>query len=117
MSDPGTQAGFTDEEKNDLRELIKEVVGSATPPATTPTGPPAVTDADWDKMTDRARESWVRDLVDGKLNDLVKLDADKRRDDEIASLKKAKEEGEQPPADAPPRPIDKLRKFLWGSGD
>lgn len=104
--------GFTEEERNDLRDLIKEVVsGALPPPAPEKTGP---TDDEWDKMTDRARESWVRSLVDGKLDELAKLDADRRRDAEIDALKNKKPEPEKEPTDRPPSPLDKVRKFLWG---
>lgn len=108
-------SGFTEEERSELKALIAEAIGSATPPTPTgPTGPPPVTDDEWDKMSDRQREGWVRSLVDDTLDKLARDDADRRRDEEIESLKAKQAEGETAPADRPPSPLDKLRKFLWG---
>jgi len=111
-------SAFSDEQKSELAELIAEAVKGVKPPdqpAPTPTGPPPVSDADWDKMSDRARESWVRQLVDFRLEELGRQDADAERDRKIAELERAKAEAEKPPGDRPPTVIDKLRSFLWGA--
>lgn len=109
---------FSDEQKSELASMIAEAVKGSTPPAQdppTPAGPPAVTDAEWDRMTDRARESWVRQLVDSRLDDLARQDADAERDRKIADLERAKAEAEAPPGDRPPTIIDRLRAILWGA--
>ncbi|HUO47999.1 MAG TPA: hypothetical protein VMU09_04115 [Acidimicrobiales bacterium] len=115
--EPATPA-FSDEQKSELAEMIAEAVKGAKPPeqpAPAPAGPRAVTDAEWDTMSDRARESWVRQLVDFRLEELGRQDADAERDRKIAELEKAKAAAEAPPGDRPPTIIDKLRGFLWGS--
>src|SRR5277367_6375882 len=67
------------DQRASLDQYVTELSQLGTPPTTDPgpTGPKPVTDAQWDAMTDRARESWVRQLVDARLDDLS-------RDDEIA---------------------------------
>jgi hypothetical protein len=103
--------GFSEGQRSELKALIAEAVGSATPPATpTPGGPPPKTDDEWDAMSDRQRESWVRSLVDHELDELARVDADHRRDAEIEALKNA----QKPEPERPPSTISKLQKWLWG---
>ena len=113
-------SGFSEDERNELKALIAEAVGSAKPPEPGPTGPPAKTDDEWDAMSDRQRESWVRKLVDFRLDELAREDADARRDAEIEALKQGlggKPEPEKSPADRPPGFFDTVRKWMWGEQD
>jgi hypothetical protein len=105
-------SGFTEEERKELRDLIAEAVGSVKPPDTPaePTGPKKVTDAEWDNMSDRSRESWVRQLVDSELDRLAREDQISRHDAEIEKLKADK----TPEPEAPPSVVTKIQKFLWG---
>jgi hypothetical protein len=73
-------SGFTEDQRSELRSIIAEVVGSATPPAApaaSAAGPKQLSDSEWDALSDRQRESWVRQLVDFRLDVLA-------RDDEVA---------------------------------
>lgn len=110
---PPEGGGFSPEQKSELTALIAEAVGSAKPPGQDPTqgGPKPVSDDDWDKMTDRARESWVRQLVDFRLDELAKEDDDARLRQEVEALKAAK----TVEPEATPSVITKLQKFLWGA--
>jgi len=104
--------GFSDEQRSELEAMIARAVGSSTPPNTPsgPSGPPTKTDDEWDAMSDRQRESWVRQLVDFRLDELARADADARRDAEIEALKSAKTvEPEKAPS-----VVTKLQKWLWG---
>lgn len=93
--------------------MIQRAVGGAKPPAQPePAKTPAVTDDEWDKMSDRQRESWVRSLVDDTLDKLRREDDDRRRDDEIRELQEAAKPKPEP--EAVPDTITRLRKFIWG---
>ena len=74
MTDPPPE--ITPDERAAFDQYVKELTQLGTPPKAdpTPTGPKPVTDAEWDKMSDRQRESWVRQLVDGRLDDLARED-------------------------------------------
>jgi hypothetical protein len=88
-------------------------LGKPPDPPPGPTGPKPVTDAQWDAMSDRARESWVRQLVDARLDDLSRDDEIARHAAEIEALKK-KPEVEGAPAGPMPTVLQRLQKFLWG---
>jgi hypothetical protein len=105
--DPEQRASF-DQYVNELSQL-----DTPPPQKEGSTGPKPVTDAQWDAMTDRARESWVRQLVDARLDDLSREDQIARHEAEIAALKK-KPETEGTPAGPMPTPLQRLQKFLWG---
>lgn len=94
---------------------IEQLSQLGTPPKVdpTPTGPKPVTDAQWDAMSDRAREGWVRELVDSRLDDLSRDDEIARHAAEIAALK-AKHESEGAPDGPMPTIFQRVQKFLWG---
>jgi hypothetical protein len=98
-----------------LDQYVTEMAQLSTAPKTddNPAGPKPVTDAQWDAMTDRAKESWVRQLVDSRLDDLSRDDEIARHAAEIEALKK-KPEVEGTPAGQIPTFMQKLQKFLWG---
>lgn len=109
--------GFTEGQRAELRALIAEAVGSAKAPTPEPSsepkgakGPPQVSDAQWDVMSDRQRESYVRQIVDFRLDELA-------RDDEIraqrSELEKLKADKTPEPEDVP-GPISKIQAWLWG---
>ena len=110
---PAPEPAFSDAQKGELAAMIAEAVKSGTPPKAPnePTGPKKVTDDEWDNMSDRQRESWVRQLVDFRLDELVRMDADAERDRKLAELeaKTAKPEPERPPS-----VVSRLQSFLWG---
>jgi len=95
----------------ELSELEKPA-----PPAP-PERPAPVSDDDWSKMTDRARENWVSNEVGWNLQQLAKLDADRRRDAEIEALKTQKPEVEKTPQEKMPTLLQRVQKFMWGEQD
>jgi hypothetical protein len=112
--DPSAATGFSEEEKGELRQLIAEAIGSVTPPKAEPTSTaPAVTDDEWDKMTDRARESYVKNVVSDVLDSLRRDDEIARQGAEIDALKQ-KPEPEGTPQDSPPGLLQKIQKLVWG---
>jgi hypothetical protein len=108
-------SGFTEDQRSELRSIIAEVVGAANPPAApaTSSGPKQVSDSEWDAMSDRQRESWVRQLVDFRLDELSRDDEIARQRGEIEQLKNDK----TPEPEAPPSVVSKIQKFLWGEPD
>lgn len=108
--------GISAEQRAAMDAYVTELhsLGGAPPPAPA-APPPTVTEDAWANMTDRARENWVSSQVGWTLEELAKLDADKRRDAEIEALKAKKPEPEASPADQPPSPFQKIQKWLWGS--
>jgi len=109
----GQTSGFTEEQRSELRDLIAEAVGSATPPKAEPPARQKVTDSDWDGASDRQRESWVRQMVDDELERLAKDDEIRSQREDIERLKQDK----TPEPEAPPSVVTKLQKFLWGEPD
>lgn len=108
-------ADLSPEQRTAFDAYIEELSQLGKPPEAPPgsTGPKPVTDAQWDAMTDRARESWVRQLVDGRLDDLARDDEIARHAAEIEALKQ-KPEPEGTPTGQMPTALQKLQKFLWG---
>ena len=112
--------GFNDTQRSQLSEMIAAAVGGAKPPTNDPgpKGPPPVTDDDWDAMTDRKRESWVRALVDTELDRLVKEDEQRTLASTVAELAakvNAKPEVEKTPGGT--TKLQKLQHMLWGRPD
>lgn len=105
--------GFNETQLGQIEAMIAKAVGGAKPPAGDPADPPRVkpTDEQWDSMSDRQRETWVRQECDWWLQDLVKMDKERQRDADIEALKKK----EDPEPEKPPSVVTKLQKFLWGS--
>ena len=87
------------------------------PPPPPPDRPPPVSDDQWANMTDRARENWVSSQVGWTLDELARLDADRRRDADIEALKNVKPEPEASPQGPMPTLLQKFQKFLWGDQD
>lgn len=108
-------ADISPEDRAAFDSYIEELSQLGTPPepAPGPTGPKPVTDAQWDSMSDRARESWVRQMVDARLDDLSRDDEIARHAAEIAALKQ-KPEPEAPPAEQMPTLMQRLQRVLWG---
>jgi hypothetical protein len=107
-------SGFTEEQRGELRDLIAEIVGGPKPPPTPSAAVvgPTLTDSEWDAMSDRQRESWVRKLVDFRLDELARDDEIARQRADIDDLKSQKPEPE-----ATPSVVTKLQKWLWGEPD
>jgi hypothetical protein len=115
----GEAEPFTPEQETRLGEIVAGVLAGSGGKAPTQTGkggktPP--TDDEWDNMSPRARESWVRDLVGERLGEL-------KRDDEFNALRKEVDDlkagGGAPPASAPPAErapsvLSALGAWLWG---
>ena len=105
--------GFSAEQKAELAALVKEAVGSTSaPPAKDqPKNEPQVTDDQWASMSDRQRQSFVTSVVDFRLDELARADADTQRDAKIAELeKKRSAEPERAPS-----VWTRIQGFLWGA--
>jgi hypothetical protein len=103
-------SGLSEDDRNWIKSAIAEAVGGVKPPeGSTPTAP-KVSDDEWDKMSDRQRESWVRSLVDFELEELIRYDADAKLRADVEALKQKPE----PEPEAPPSVVSRLQKFLWG---
>ncbi len=114
---PEGPSDLSPEQRSAFDAYVEELAQLEGPPPTPPAGgnaPKPVTDDEWDKMTDRARESWVRQLVDSRLDDLSRDDEIARHAAAIAELKSKKPEPEGTPAGPMPSPLSRLQKFLWG---
>ena len=111
---PETPEGEAPATKAEIAAMIAEAVGGATPPPTAPEGPRKLTDDEWDAMTDRGRESWVRKLVDFRLDELSRDDEVRRLAAEVAGLAAgpAKPEPEKSPG-----MMTRLQKLVWGDRD
>jgi hypothetical protein len=107
--DPPDPEGFNPTQRSELEELIAKAVSGAKPPDAG--GPPKVSDDDWDKMSDRQRESWVRQLVDFRLDELSRDEEIARQRSEIEQLKKDK----TPEPERPPSVVTKIQRWLWGA--
>lgn len=118
-SDPpeGTE-GFSPTQKTELAALIAEAVKGAKPPEAPPAGPPGKTDDEWDAMSDRQRESWVRGLVDFRLDELSRDDETRRLAAEVEALKAGvSSAAAKPEVEKSPGMVSKLQKLLWGRPD
>jgi hypothetical protein len=105
--------GVSPEQRQAFDAYIRELDQLKPPPAPAER-PKPVSDDEFDAMTDRKRETYIANTVGWILEDIAKLDADRRRDAEIEALKNQKPEEEKTPQEKVPTPLDKLRKFLWG---
>jgi hypothetical protein len=111
---PSPEPAFSDTQRGELEAMIAKAVGGGTPlsaPVNEPKGPKPVTDDDWDRMPDRQRESWVRQLVDFRLDELMKMDADAERDRKLAELEAAT----KVVPEKPPSVVSRIQSFLWGT--
>lgn len=111
---PTKDSGFTEEQRSELATLIAEAVGGAKPPAPEeqPSNVPQVSDDEWASMSDKSRQGYIESVVSHMLSELAHLDADQRRDAQIADLANQKPEPERPPSI-----VSKLQKLLWGDPD
>jgi hypothetical protein len=110
--------GVSPEQRAAMDAYITELSQlKTTPPPAPPERPAPVSDDEWGTMTDRQRENWVSSEVGWTLQQLAKLDADRRRDAEIEELKNRKPEPEGTPQEKMPTLLQKLQKFLWGEQD
>jgi hypothetical protein len=103
--------GFNEAQLGQIEAMVQKVLGSGKPPPAAPEGPPAVTDEQYDRMTDRQREAHVRDTVVSELERLQREDEAARLREDVDALKNP-----PPPAvEATPSPWNRMQKFLWGS--
>lgn len=110
---PPAPAGLSPEQRSAFDAYVTELSQlGGTPPPAPPAAPPKVSDNDWASMTDRQRENWVSQQVGWELDQLAKLDADRRRDADLQALKEAQNKAPEP--EAPPSPFQRFQKFLWG---
>ena len=96
--------GISAEQRAAMDAYVTELGELGGPPPAPPRPARPLSDDDWATMTDRARENWVASTVGWVLQQLAKLDADKRRDAELDALKNAKPEPEGPPSRQAPGP-------------
>jgi hypothetical protein len=107
--------GVSPEQRQAFDAYIRELDQLKQPPPPAPAErPKPVSDDEFDAMTDRKRETYIANMVGWILEDIAKLDADRRRDADIEALKNAKPEEEKTPQEKMPTPLDKFRKWLWG---
>jgi hypothetical protein len=107
--------GLSPEQRTAFDRYIEELseLDTAPNPSGGDGGPNPVTDAEWDKMTDRQRESWVRELVDGRLDKLA-ADAEAAQLRADVEALRQKQESEGTPQGPMPSGFKKLQKWLWG---
>lgn len=103
-------SGFSEEQRGEIAALVAELIKGDKPPPSAPERP-TVTDSQWDEMTDRKRESFVRDMVVSVLDDLAKQDDEARLRDDVEKLLKA---DKTPEPEAPPSVVTRLQRWLWG---
>lgn len=118
-SDPPVDDGFNETQRSQLADMIAAAVGGAKPPGVDPAkaSPKPVTDDEWDAMTDRKRESWVRELVDTELDRLVKEDEQRTLSSTVAELKAKLEKPEVEKTPGGTTKLQKLQHLLWGRPD
>jgi len=110
--------GISPEQRQAFDAYVRELDQLKAPPPPAPVErPKPVSDDEFDAMTDRKREAYIANHVGWVLEDIAKLDADRRRDAEIEALKNAKPEPEKTPQEKVPTLLDKFRKFMWGEQD
>jgi hypothetical protein len=117
--EPSTDDGFNETQKSQLADMIAAAVGGAKPPEPDKSQLPKLSDDEWDALTDRGKESWVRKLVDGELDRLFKDDEQRRLAADVEALKAGagKPEPEKTPAGPTNSFTAKLQKLLWGDRD
>jgi hypothetical protein len=105
---------FSEEERSELSQLIADAVKGGSAPVVDegPKGPKKLSDSEWDDMTDRAREKWVRELVDFRLDELAKNDDDRQLREKVDALADRKPEPE-----AVPSTWSKVQRLIWGDRD
>lgn len=116
MTDARSEAPtFTEEQRAELVALIAEATkgGEAPPPDALPKDAPKVTDAEWDSMSDRHKQSWIKSVVDHHLGELSRKDADAERDARLAELEARK----APEPERAPSVWSRLQGVLWGQPD
>jgi hypothetical protein len=107
--------GVSPEQRQAFDAYIRELDElKQTPPPAPPERPKPVSDDEFDAMTDRKRETYIANTVGWILEDIAKLDADKRRDAEIEALKNQKPEPEVAPQEKLPTLLQRFQKFMWG---
>ena len=108
---PAQDDGFNETQRTQLQEMIAQAVSGKTPPPSVEaqSGPRKVTDSEWDDMTDRKRESWVRELVDFRLLELEEKDEVRRLAQKVNELGQSKPEPEVSPGIK-----TRLQKLIWG---
>jgi hypothetical protein len=107
--------GFSETQKSQLSEMIAAAVKGDKAPPSDPGGPKKLTDDEWDAMTDRGRESWVRKLVDFRLDELFKEDEQRRLAAEVEALKAGLTSKPEP--EKTPGMLTRLQKTIWGRPD
>lgn len=110
-NDPEPDAVFSPAQEARLAQLMKEAVASSKPPEAPANEPkvPRVSDAEWDGMSERAREGWVRSVVDFHLKSLAKEDEDAKLRAKVAELETRKI------PEKPPSVAQRLQRLLWGT--
>ncbi len=104
--------GVSPEQRAALDAYVNEMAQlGGPPPAAPPERPRPVTDDEWDNMPEKSRQNWVANEVGWILQELAKLDADRKRDAEIEALKN-KPEPEVQPQEKLPTWAEKIQKFM-----
>lgn len=116
-------------DRAEISQMIADAVRSSSPPPrATPTSTPPPSQGDWDKMSERDRQSWVRTTVEEHLASLDAAaelrelkDRNKQLEAERAEWEKGGKRGPRPqkPADdkreeAAPSLVSAAYKWLFG---
>ena len=119
--DPGDDAGggadtedtgFTEDQRNEIAAIVAKAIGGGAPSAGKPSPVvPKVTDDEYDRMTDRQREGFIRSVVVDTLEGLAKDDEAARLRDDVDALKQDKG---KPEPEAPPSVVTRIQRILWG---
>lgn len=111
--DPSASEAPTVEDRLDrIEQMISDLAGSAKAPDPGEAKTPKLSDDEWDALTDRGKESWVRRLVEGEIERVRAADKDRQRDAEIDDLKK---KVERPEPERAPSITTRIQEWLWGA--
>ena len=98
---------FTPEQESRLKELLREAVGGGKQDdSKNDKAPPAVSDDEWNAMSDRRRESYVEGLVKEQFD---KLRMSNKVDDIASKIDKLDTQPEEKP-----KVLSSLTRWLWG---
>ena len=123
-------ATLDDDDKAEIAEMIAEASKRSTPPTRAPRGEPPKAQGEWEQMTDRDRQTYVRQMVEeanASLDAEYERESLKRENEElkkkVADWEKQGKKGARPTRaslgdgkaeEAAPSVVSKAYKWLFG---